>query len=137
VKQNKHVENLREMLFSHKHFNLVDMFRFFDSDNSGTIDAEKIQEGFSKFGFVPKIDLERLVVEIVDDDDDGTVDLREFSEALTPRAAEFKQSGKGSMTYLTPEQRYVNNQAILETMAELFDAMTSADAEFEQLKESL
>ena len=36
--------------------------------------AEKIQEGFSKFGFVPQIDLERLVVEIVDDDDDGDLD---------------------------------------------------------------
>lgn len=39
IKQNKHVESLREMLFSHKHFNLQDTFRHFDADASGVLDA--------------------------------------------------------------------------------------------------
>ena len=109
VKQNKHIENLREMLFSHKHFNLVDTFKLFDSDNSGTLDAHKLQEGFEQFNIHPNLDdLNRLVVDIVDDDDDGTVDLREFSEAVTPRAADFKHAGKGSMTYLSAEQKKVS-----------------------------
>jgi hypothetical protein len=48
-----------------------------------------------------------LVEDIVDDDDDGTVDLREFTEAVTPRAAEFKSGGKGSMAMLSLQQKHV------------------------------
>jgi hypothetical protein len=42
VQQNKHTELHREMLFSHKHFNVVDTFRMFDGDKDGTIDAQEI-----------------------------------------------------------------------------------------------
>lgn len=39
IKQNKHVESVRELLFSHKHFNLQDTFRHFDADASRVLDA--------------------------------------------------------------------------------------------------
>lgn len=71
IKQNKDIESFREMLFSHKHFNLSDAFRHFDTDCTGVLDAQKIHDGFAQFniGYDVK-DLERLVVDIVDDDDD-------------------------------------------------------------------
>lgn len=80
LKQNKNIESLRELLFSHKHFNLADTFKLFDTDGEGAIGASHFEEGFAKYNIhFNTEDLERLVVDIVDDDDDGTVDLREFA----------------------------------------------------------
>lgn len=126
------------MLFSHKYFNVVETFGLFDEDGEGTINAQKLEDGFAKFNITFNYeDLERLVVEIADDDDDGTVDLREFTALVTPRSVEFKTAGKGSMGHLTLEQRKTFQQAQMETLAWLFDAVISAEAEFAEKKEQL
>lgn len=109
LKQNKQIESIRELLFSHKYFNLVETFRLFDSDEEGAISAKNFEEGFAKFNiqFVLE-DLERLVIHVVDDENNGTVDLREFTQAVTPLSAEFKHSGKASSSHLSLEQRKVS-----------------------------
>lgn len=71
LKQNKHIESFRELLFSHKHFNLADTFKLFDDDCTGVLDAQKFADGFAQFNIGFDLDdLERLTVDIVDDDDD-------------------------------------------------------------------
>lgn len=61
-------------------------------------------DGFAPFNIKWDLeDLEKLVVDIVDDDDDGTVDLREFTEAITPKSVDFIHGGKGSMAHLKIE----------------------------------
>lgn len=75
--------------------------------------------------------------ELVDDDDDGTIDLREWTEALTPKSGDFRSAGKGSMAHLTVEQRKIFQQAHMESLAELFNAMIAAHKEFDAKKEQL
>jgi len=67
------------MLFSHKYFSVAETFAIFDTDGDGVLNAEDIEEGFARFNITldPK-DAELLVASIGDDDDDGTIDLREF-----------------------------------------------------------
>jgi len=126
------------MLFSHKYFNVVETFAIFDTDGDGVLNAEKIEEGFAKFNITCNSrDLELLVVNIDDEDDDGTIDLREFVSLITPRSSEFKNGGKGSMAHLPLEQRKTFQQAQMETLAWLFDAMISAEMEFLEKKEEL
>jgi hypothetical protein len=138
LKQNKQIESLKEMLFSHKYFNITETFALFDEDGDGVINAQELEEGFAKFNITFNLeDLERLVVNIGDDDEDGTIDMREFVQLVTPRSSEYKTGGKGSMGHLPLEQRKTFQQAQMETMAWLFDAMISADAEFQEKKEQL
>lgn len=138
LKQNKQIESLKEMLFSHKYFNVAETFALFDEDGDGTVNAQELEDGFAKFNITFNYeDLERLVVDIADDDDDGTIDLREFTALVTPRSVEYRTGGKGSMAHLTLEQRKTFQQAQMETLAWLFDAAISADAEFAEKKEQL
>jgi hypothetical protein len=44
---------------------------------------------------------------VLDDDEDGTVELREYTTMLTPAGPDFKYAGKGSATHLTVEQKQV------------------------------
>lgn len=139
LKQNKQVETLRELLFSHKFFNLQDTFKHFDADASGVLDAEKIADGFAPFNinYLDLESLETLVVEIVDDDNDGTVDLREFTEAVTPKSGDYAHGGKGNMAHLNVEQKKVMQQAHMESLAELFSAICDANSEFIKNREKL
>jgi len=70
-------------------------------------------------------------------DDDGTVDLEEFKLAITPKSSEFKGAGQASSASLSVEQRRVFEQAQMETLAALFDAIISSDAEIEEKREQL
>lgn len=138
VAQNKHVESLRETLFSHNNFNLVDVFRMFDANKDGVIDAQEIASGLEAFNIEISLDdLDLLVNELVDDDDDGTIDMREFTEALTPKSADFRGAGKGSMGHLNVETRKLFLQAHMESVADLFRAMVAAERQFQEAKEKL
>jgi Ca2+-binding EF-hand superfamily protein len=138
LNQNKKIETLRETLFSHKHFNVREAFHMLDSDNKGVLDAQKIHDGFAKFNIELNLDdLERLVVDIVDDDDDLTVDLREFTEAITPSASDFTHAGHGAMHHLSVEQRKVFQQAHMESLAELLNEIVAAHVELDGKREQL
>lgn len=139
IKQNKHIESIRELLFSHKYFNLAETFALFDINGNGKISPDELEEVFDK-KFDIKFtegDLERLVIDIVDGDNDGTIDLREFTEALTPHSPEFKHGGRGSVHHLSLEQRHVTQQASMETLAWLFDAIIFSDNELHEKREQL
>lgn len=49
LKQNKQVEVLRELLFSHRYFNIQETFELFDEEGLGNVDAEQIMKGFEGF----------------------------------------------------------------------------------------
>ena len=109
----------------------METFKIFDANKDGVIDAQEIAAGLAQFNIEISLDdLDLLVLELVDDDDDGTVDLREFTEALTPKSPDFRSAGKGSMGHLPVDTRRVFLQAQMESVAELFSAMIEADKKF-------
>ena len=72
-------ENLREMLFCHKTFNVQEAFTLLDANASGEVDAGELVNGFVKAECPMNIGLAEKIVAVIDDDDDNTIDIREFA----------------------------------------------------------
>lgn len=111
LKQNTHIESLRELLFSHKFFNLVDSFHLFDTDGEGKLSASHFEEGFAKYNITFAADNLQRFIDVLDEENDGLVDLREYTTMLTPASPDFKYAGKGSAVHLSVEQKQVFEQA--------------------------
>lgn len=73
IRSNKHIEDAKVALFSHKAFTLQDSYRLFDANENGLITANEITHLFSTNQIEP-VDAARLV-EILDKDGDGGIDL--------------------------------------------------------------
>jgi Ca2+-binding EF-hand superfamily protein len=98
-------ESLREVLFSHKTFSVHEAFTAFDFNSSGDLDANDLAEGFLKHDCPMDAYMADKVVTIMDDDDDNTIDLREFAKAVTPQNPEYRRAAQvGSLTF---EQKYL------------------------------
>lgn len=87
LKNNSDLENARETLFGHSTFSVESCFALFDSSKCGVITLEEFQQVFADHN-IEVMDMERIV-EIIDLDEDGTVDFKKLSLAVTP------QSGAG------------------------------------------
>ena len=73
IRSNRHIEDAKVALFSHRSFSLQDSFRLFDVNESGLITSNEINQLLSTNQIEP-VDATRLV-EILDKDDDGGIDL--------------------------------------------------------------
>ena len=73
------------------------------------------------------------VVELLDLDDDGTLDFDEIVKGVTPAAA--NRMRREPMYSLSVEQRKVFQQAWMESLAYVFGVIVSVDAELEHLRE--
>lgn len=107
LKQNTQIESLRELLFSHKYFNLVESFHLFDTNGNGTLSAEEFEDGFAKYNITFASDNLHRFINVLDEDDDGKIELREYTTMLTPASSDFKYAGKGSAAHLSVEQKQV------------------------------
>ena len=82
IRSNRQIEDAKVALFSHKTFSLQDSFRLFDVNENGLITANEISHLFSTNQIEP-VDAARLV-DILDKDDDGSIDLQEWIGGLKP-----------------------------------------------------
>ena len=58
-------------------------FGFFDDDGSGRLTADELQSSFAKMGLEMDIEKVRALIEDIDDDGDGLVDVEEFVKMVT------------------------------------------------------
>ncbi len=82
LRSSKALEEARNELFNHGSFTLEDSFALFDINGNGKISAREFAQVFNEHR-IEEMDYDRLV-EIIDDDFDGTVDMREWVAALKP-----------------------------------------------------
>lgn len=75
----------------------------------------------------------RRAIELIDQDDDGTIDLAEWRAALQPR----RHVRVDAAPYLTVEQKNLFQRAWMESLAHLLDVMISADAEIHEKRSTL
>ena len=76
IKTNAQLEQAKETLFSHRTFSLEDCFQLFDVNRNGKLGVEELSQVFGEHN----IEIENLarIVELVDTDEDGTIDYREL-----------------------------------------------------------
>lgn len=140
LKVDREIEGFRDVLFSHKTFNCVDCFRVFDKEDTGKISVEALEEGFAKWN-IEILNLENLsnLIRLADSNEDGEISYSEFSRAVTPRNHECREQNNSiyETQRMSVEQRNVNQQAWMESLAGLFGAMISGEASLEEKREKL
>ena len=77
IRSNRQLEDAKSALFCHKTFSLEESFRLFDVNQNGRITTQELMQVMEEHNMV-LADQQRLV-EIMDDDDDGSVDYREWA----------------------------------------------------------
>jgi Ca2+-binding EF-hand superfamily protein len=98
-------ESLREMLFSHKTFNVQEAFALLDADCSGDIDAAEMVSSFVKAECPMDLGLAEKIVALLDSDEKNTIDMKEFGKAVTPLKSEYRHPAcVGTLTF---EQQYL------------------------------
>mmetsp|Transcript_19561 Transcript_19561/g.26430 ORF Transcript_19561/g.26430 Transcript_19561/m.26430 type:complete len:236 (-) Transcript_19561:438-1145(-) len=125
IRSNRLIEDARSALFCHKTFSLEDSFRLFDVNKNGLITTQELTQVFREHN-IELTDQQRLV-ELLDDDEDGSIDYREWVQALKPRC-QYRMSDPAS-PYLSVEQKNLFQRAWLEQLAALFSALIQVDAE--------
>lgn len=125
IEQNRRIEDARAALMCHKTFNVGESFRLFDINQNGVIASNEINQVFGENN-IEVTNVPRLV-ELLDDDDDGTVDLREWEQGLQPlRPVRITDPGSA---HLSIEQKNLFQRAWMEQLAQVFQLMLQADAE--------
>lgn len=98
IRTNRQLEDAKQSLFSHKTFSLDDSFRLFDTNQNGRLTTEEITRVFADNNIVLG-DVPRLV-ELIDTDEDGTVEFDEWIAALKTKRP---SCGADPATFLSVE----------------------------------
>ena len=116
MKANSQLQQARESLFSHRTFSVEDAFALLDVNKSGVLSSQELHQVFSDHE-IEIDDLDR-VVEIADLDEDGTLDFKELSLAITPDNVGAIR--REPMYNISLEERKLFQQAWMESLAVLF-----------------
>jgi len=119
IRTNRSVEDARSSLCCHKTFSVGDSFRLFDINDNGVIAADEINHVFSEHN-IELTDVARLV-ELIDDDNDGTIDIREWEAALNPMRP--CRGAEPASPNLSLEQKNLFQRAWLEQLAAVFSLL--------------
>lgn len=84
VQQSRVSENAREVLNSHRTFSAEKGFALLDKNREGKFALDEILHAFAFHGIeVDSAHLDTLI-DLIDDDEDGSVDFREWQAAISP-----------------------------------------------------
>ena len=133
IETNRRLEDAKSTLMCHKTFSVGESFRLFDINQSGKIAVNEINQVFGEHN-IELADVERLV-ELIDDDDDGTIDFREWEKAIHPMRP-CRGADPGS-PHLSIEQKNLFQRAWLEQLASVFSLMIQADSEVNDKRNQL
>lgn len=93
-------ESLREMLWSHKSFSIESAFEHLDRDSSNSISAEEFDVAFKEAELPVKQNLGGDIVNIMQENDANSIDMREFAQAVTPLDPAYRRRQyQGSLTF--------------------------------------
>lgn len=129
--QQRQVESLREVLFSHKSFNVSEAFNLLDADKSGSIKEEEILKVFG----VNNIDTRdpNRIIELFGCEEDKTITYHEFQLMVTPKRQPYKSmigGGFGSV-----EERKLQQLSWLESLNDLFLGILRAEDDLAYYRE--
>ena len=133
IRTNRQLEDARVALACHKSFSLADSFALFDVNQNGRIAVNELYQVFSQHN-IELTDVPRLI-EIVDTDQDGTIELDEWIAALSPKRP-CRPTEKAS-PYLTVEQKNLFQRAWLEQLALIFGLLIQTDIEVNEKRSQL
>jgi ribosomal protein L12E/L44/L45/RPP1/RPP2 len=89
----------------------VRSFGFFDDDGSGRLTADELQSSFAKMGLEMDIEKVKTLVEEIDDDGDGLVDVEEFVKMVTKEVKRL-MSGNPEEEMKQHETRYMQQMRV-------------------------
>jgi len=101
IRTNRTVEDAKTALFNHKTFSLEDSFALFDVNKNGLLTESELTQVFSEHNI--ELGEQARLIELMDDDEDGAVNLREWVAALKPKRP--CRSVEPASPYLTVEQK--------------------------------
>jgi len=135
LKNQRQIEIAKEVLFSHKTFDVQECYRLFDDQNEGQITAEKFEEVFAAHN----IEVLQLgsIVPLIDWDDDDAVDLKELADAIMPKHPAYRDHRADPGYGMSVEQKKVFQQAWMESLAALFGLIISSAQEIEEKRTQL
>ena len=132
IRSNRQVEDARVSLGCHKTFSIEESFRVFDINQNGRVSVDEITEVFAKHNI--ELDDVSNLVDIMDKDNDGHIDLREWSAAIKSlRPCRGSDQAYG----LSVEQKNLYQRSWLEQIAALFSLLVESDREMESQRNQL
>ena len=133
IRSNRQLEDAKQALVSHKTFSYEDAFRLFDVNGNGVLTAVELQQVFDEHQIV--LGDQARLIELIDTDDDGSIDLQEWTKALKPQRP--CRGAEPASPYLSVEQKNLFQRAWLEQLAALFGTMLQQDAEVNEKRNTL
>jgi len=133
IQKNRSLEDARASLCCHKTFSVGESFRLFDVNQNGVIGPDEITQVFGEHN-IELTDVARLV-ELIDDDSDGTLDYREWENALHPMRP--CRGAEPASPNLSLEQKNLFQRAWLEQLAAVFSLLIQGDAEVNDKRNQL
>ena len=105
LKNQRQIEIAKEVLYSHKTFDIQECYRLFDDQNEGFITAEKFEEVFGAHN-IEVLNLGQIVP-LIDLGDDEAIDINMLSQAIMPRHPEYRNMRADPGYGMSVEQRKV------------------------------
>ena len=133
IRTNRNLEDARVALSCHKTFTLEDSFALFDINKNGRIAFNELTMVFEENGIQVQ-DIPRLI-EIVDTDQDGTIELDEWQAALAPKSL-YRRTDPNE-PYLSVEEKNLFQRAWLEQLAHVFSLLIQTDIEVNEKRSQL
>lgn len=136
LKNQRQIEIAKEVLFSHRTFDVQECYRLFDDQNEGKINAEKFGEVFAAYN-IEVLQLESLVPLIEQKPGEDAVDFRTLADAIMPKHPAYRDHRADSGYNMSVEQKKVFQQAWMESLAALFGLIISSAQEIEEKRTQL
>jgi len=130
LKDQRHIESLKQLLFSHRGFSIDEAFGQLDSNEDGLISGKEIQDVLTKYEFDVS-DMQALI-ERLNKDHEVEISYSKFKEVITPLTKYPKNAGGYEGTF---DQRETQKMAWLESLLEVLTAALSAQANHDALCE--
>uniref|UniRef100_A0A7S3GD99 EF-hand domain-containing protein n=1 Tax=Palpitomonas bilix TaxID=652834 RepID=A0A7S3GD99_9EUKA len=105
---------------------LREAFDLFDTDGSGTIDANELKVALRALGFEPKKDDIKKMISDIDKDESGIIDFNDFLEIMTAKMGE-KDSREDIMKafhLFEDEEGVITLESLKKVASELGENMT-------------
>lgn len=130
LKDQRHIESLKQLLFSHRGFSINEAFSQLDTNEDGLISGKEIQDVLTKYDFdVSNMD---ALIQRLNKDHEVEISYSKFQEVVTPMTKYPRNAGGYEGTF---EQKETQKMAWLESLLDVLTAALSGQANHDALCE--